>query len=174
MNDRSQQLRRRLADPVFTTDTWKRPRSQLSYYNEGGNKAVIYGLGNKGGAFIRKEDGLVGRNLSWGEKNRAVRGMFLEHAILVSDITVALELSCREKGVHLITEDQLQNVPQQPFQWRVKLEKGTLARGYPGWRLCLGIPGRDRHNRARLLFPRSRPGHHAGHPQITFADFNLP
>jgi hypothetical protein len=69
-----------------------------------------------------REHGLGFREISWGEKNRSVGRMFLEHALLVSDVMVTIELACRERGIRLVTEHELA-LPHQrpPFQWRVSL-----------------------------------------------------
>jgi hypothetical protein len=64
-----------------------------------------------------------------GEKNRSVGRFFLEHALLVSDVMVALELGCRQaSGVHLLTGNELpcKGEAYQPrsFKWNVKLPGG--------------------------------------------------
>ena len=84
---------------------------------------MVYGLGNKGGTLLKDELGAGFRKLSWGEKNRAVGRIFLEHALLVSDVMVALELACRGRGVRLLAEAELA-LPgkQQAFRWRVTLD----------------------------------------------------
>jgi hypothetical protein len=104
----------------------ERPRAQLQYYERGGSKTIAYGLGNKGGAWLRQEHGLAVRPDSWGEKNNVVGRVYLEHALLVSDVMVSLELTCRRRGdVKLLYEDQLGlPVEKQPFQWRVKIQNG--------------------------------------------------
>ena len=61
----------------------------------------------------------------WGEKNRAAGRRFLEHALLVSDVMVAIELACRRTGIRLLTDHELA-VPdkttgkRRPFWWQVK------------------------------------------------------
>ena len=73
---------------------------------------------------------LRGDIMRWGEKNRAPHRTFLEHAVLVSDIMVGLELSCRGDGRYrLLTEEDL-DLPQavcpngSTVRWRVKLPHG--------------------------------------------------
>lgn len=91
-------------------------------YHEGGSRHIVYGLGNKGGTLLQQECGVVHFRISWGEKNRAVGRIFLEHALLVSEVMATLELACRRRGIRLIRGDEL--IPQgQPstFRWRVKL-----------------------------------------------------
>ncbi len=87
---------------------------------------MVYGLGNKGGRLLKEEMGGVICRLSWGEKNRAIGRIFFEHALLVSDVMVALALACRKiAGVRLLTNDDLSLLdgvdrPRQ-FRWRVQV-----------------------------------------------------
>ena len=100
----------------------ERPRSQLDYYQQGGSREIVYGLGNKGATLLKEELGVTFRSVFWGEKNRAVGRIFLEHALLVSDVMVTIELACRERGIRLVTENEFA-LPDKhrPFQWRVNL-----------------------------------------------------
>jgi hypothetical protein len=98
----------------------ERPRAQLDYYHQGGSRHIVYGLGHKGGLLMRQELGDFFRPLSWGEKNRVVGRIFLEHALLVSEVMVGLELACRATpSVRLFWGDGMQE--SKPFNWRVKL-----------------------------------------------------
>lgn len=104
----------------------ERPRAQIQYYELGGSKSITYGLGNKGGALLRQELGIAVDSDSWNEKNHAIGRVFLEHALLVSDVMVSLELACRKRtGVRLLYDDEL-GLPleRRPFRWRVKLQNG--------------------------------------------------
>jgi len=104
----------------------ERPRAQIDRYHEGGSQYIIYGLGRKSQAFLKQEFNVDFREVSWGEKNRAVGRIFLEHAVLVSDVMVTIELACRKSGdVRLFYEDQLAlHSEREPFQWRVKTRGG--------------------------------------------------
>ena len=62
-------------------DIWNAHAPRSTYYHRHGPRHIIYGLGNKGGTYLHRELGVALPKLSWGEKNRAVRGMFLEHAL---------------------------------------------------------------------------------------------
>jgi hypothetical protein len=116
-----QQLLRRLK-LLYHQGYLERPRAQLDYYHQGGSRHIVYGLGNKGGKLMKEEFGIAVRPDSWGEKNRAVGRMFLEHALLVSDVMVALELACRRDGrIRLIRSDEMVS---EPVRWKVKLEGG--------------------------------------------------
>lgn len=91
---------------------------------------MVYGLGGKGAAVLKQETGLSFRELPWGEKNRSVGRIFLEHALLVSDVMVAIELSCRQNGrVRLLSDLEL--LPSalgskpQTFHWKVNVSKSV-------------------------------------------------
>lgn len=51
--------------------------------------------------------------------------MYLEHALLVSDVMVSLELACRQHGVRLLHEAELNLPVEAPLQWRVKIQDGA-------------------------------------------------
>jgi hypothetical protein len=105
----------------------ERPRAQIQFYERGGSKSIAYGLGNKGGVLLRRESGITVDSDSWSEKNHAIGRVFLEHALLVSDVMVALELACRKHGgVRLLYEDALdQPIQKHPLHWRVTIAGGT-------------------------------------------------
>ena len=120
----AQQLLRRL-HLLYHHGYLERPRAQIQYYERGGSKSIVYGLGNKGGALLEKL-GISVDPISWSEKNNAVGRVYLEHALLVSDVMVALELACQKHdGVKFIHEHEL-GLPwrRQPFGWRVKIQNG--------------------------------------------------
>jgi hypothetical protein len=125
MGGSSQHLLRRLK-LLYHHGYLERPRCQIDSYYRPGSRHIIYGLGNKSLAFLKQELNVDFREVSWGEKNRGVGRIFLEHAILVSDVMVSLELACQKHdGIRLLYEDQLAlRSEQQPFQWRVKTRSG--------------------------------------------------
>ena len=132
----SQQVLRRL-QRLYHHGYLERPRCQIDYY-QSGSRRMAYGLGNKGAAWLKRELPLPYHRLEWPKKNQ-VRRLFLEHALLVSDFTVALELACRHRqDIRLLTEDDL-NLPdaalsgRNPFRWRVNI---------PGGLACTVIPDR--------------------------------
>jgi DNA-binding Lrp family transcriptional regulator len=133
INDSPQQLLRRLK-LLYHHGYLERPRAQIEYYHRGGSRRIVYGLGNKGGTLLKQELGIAFRQVSWGEKNRSIGRIFLEHALLVSDVMVSLELACRQSGrVRLVSGDQLvlpktATGKSQPVRWRVKM-KGDLNLG---------------------------------------------
>ena len=113
-----QQLSRRL-QLLFHHGYLERPRAQLQYYERSGSQTIAYGLGNKSGSLLQLNPA------SQGEKNRAIGRMYLEHALLVSEVMVSLELACRHHGVRLLHEDELNLPATAPLQWRVKIQDGT-------------------------------------------------
>jgi DNA-binding Lrp family transcriptional regulator len=144
MDASSQHLLRRLK-LLYHHGFLERPRAQIDYYHQGGSRHIIYGLGNKSWTFLKQELGVAFREVSWGEKNRAVGRMFLEHALLVSDVMVAIELACRKHdGIRLLYEDQLAlHSERQPFQWRVKTRGGIKLGIIPDRVFALEYPDQN-------------------------------
>lgn len=115
-----QQVLRRL-QRLFHHGYLERPRCQIDYY-QSGSRRIAYGLGNKGAAWLKRELSLPFHQLDWKQKSRVGR-LFLEHALLVSDIMVAVELACRNrKDIQLLSANDLR-IPnmREPFQWNVDI-----------------------------------------------------
>jgi len=106
----------------------ERPRAQIDYFGKGGSKPVAHGLGNKGAALLRGLGNPVPHPSRAGPGSRSVGRLFLEHALLVSDIMVGLELACRRGG-------QATLIP--PAEFPIRATSAT-----PGWRVDL--PGHPR------------------------------
>jgi hypothetical protein len=91
---------------------------------------MVYGLGNKSRAFLKQEFGEAVSHLNWNDKNQSVGRIFLEHALLVSEVMVSIELACRERSdVRLITDQELRaesedKLVSASFHWTVKLHGG--------------------------------------------------
>ena len=126
----AQQILRRL-QPLYHHGYLDRPRSQIDYFHRGGSHQMVYGIGNKGGTLLRDESGLDLLELDWSQKNRGVGRLFLEHALLISDVMVSLEIACRRSGrVRLLADEDLP-LPEsarcrnEPLQWNVKLNGKT-------------------------------------------------
>src|ERR1051326_6215836 len=90
-----QQLLRRL-QLLFHHGYLDRPRSQLTYYHEGGSNSIVYGLGNKGAKFLA--DDTVERRLrfDWTDRNQSVKRFYLQHSLLISQVMVSLEKACAQ------------------------------------------------------------------------------
>ena len=108
----------------------ERPRAQIEYFQPGGSRAFAYGLADRGAELLRLTENHSPRALEWSVKNRAVKSLFLEHALLVSDVMVSLELACRQHGgMRFLNSDELP-LPAatrsrlEPFRWKVSLNGG--------------------------------------------------
>lgn len=96
-----------------------RPRCQIDPY-QSGSQPMVYGLGNKGAAWIKHNLSLSYHQLDWKRKNH-IGKIFLEHTLLTAEIMVALELACRQHpDIRLLTTADLNlSKMREPFQWRV-------------------------------------------------------
>jgi DNA-binding Lrp family transcriptional regulator len=120
-----QQIVRRL-QMLYHSGYLERPRAQLNYYHKPGSREIVYGLGDKGAALLSKEENIASRELHWSEKNRSVERPYLEHALMVSDVMVALELACRRANVRFLTEaDLLVRKKEEGFRWRVNIDSNV-------------------------------------------------
>jgi hypothetical protein len=148
-----QQLLRRL-QMLYHHGYLERPRAQLQYYERGGSRSIAYGLGNKGGSLLKNEFGVAVRSDSWGEKNHAIGRVYLEHALLVSDVMLAIELACRKHGgIRLLYEDEL-GLPlkRQPLGWRVKIQNGLRLGVIPDRVFALEFPDASGQNQRVYFF----------------------
>lgn len=135
----------------------ERPRAQIDYYHQGGSRHIVYGLGDKGAAVLGRHIGVPAPCTRSGEKNRAVGRVHLEHALLVSDIMVALDLACRKDGqVRLLAGEDLPlrgdpGLPRLPLGWNVAVN-GNLNLGIaPDRAFALEYPG-EADDRERAFF----------------------
>lgn len=129
----------------------ERPRAQLDYYHKSGSRPIAYGMGNKGGILMRHELGDSFRPLFWGEKNRAVGRIFLEHALLVSEVLVALEMACRNSpSAHLLWGGKLNG--GKPFHWKAKLNSQRLLGIVPDRAFVLEFVDTDGKHQRVLYF----------------------
>ena len=119
-----QQVLRRL-QKLYHHGYVERPTCQLDYYQRPGSRSIAYGLANRGAAHLRRVDNTPFSRLDWTSQNRAVKRLFLEHALMVSDIMVALEIACRKRGdLRLLIEHEIPlpestNRERDPFRWTV-------------------------------------------------------
>ena len=121
-----QQMLRRLK-LLFHHGYLERPRAQLVRRSGGGTATMVYGLGRKGGVMLRQQFGLTVNAYSWNERNHVVGRVYLDHALCVADVMLALELACRAHGgVQLRYDDELAlPMEKQPFQWQVTVGRST-------------------------------------------------
>jgi DNA-binding Lrp family transcriptional regulator len=123
-----QQVLRRL-QLLYHHGFLERPRIQIEYYHQGGSRQIVYGLGKRSASLLKQEPGADVRYFQVGGKNDPPHRFFFEHALLVSDIMVALELACRKaEGVRLLSGDELP-LPggvHRKLKWKVKLNNRVL------------------------------------------------
>lgn len=106
----------------------ERPLAQIDYYHRGGgSQEMVYGLASRGAGRLRRDLNIPFSRMDWSGKNKRAGRLFLEHALMVSDIMVALELACRTTpGVRFITRDELAlpaavQKTREPFHWHVNV-----------------------------------------------------
>jgi hypothetical protein len=151
-----QQLLRRLK-LLYHHGFLERPRAQLDYYHKGGSSHMVYGLGNKCAALLRRDFVLGSRQVRWGEKNRATGRVYLEHALLVSDVMVAIELACRSRGIRLLTNHELAFVDntigkRRPFRWQVKISNRLKLGVIPDYVFALDFKDQAGANNRAFFF----------------------
>lgn len=119
-----QQILRRL-QLLFHHGYLERPICQLDYYRKGGSRSIVYGLASSGAAFLRRVDNIPFSKIDWSGKNQSVKRVFLDHALMVSDIMVALELACNKRDdIRLLVASEIP-LPEtsrkmhDPFRWTV-------------------------------------------------------
>ncbi len=128
LNASAQQVIRRL-QLLYHHSYLERPRTQITYY-ECGSRPMVYGLGRKGAALLRREQGAF-HGFDWSEKNHSVTRLFFEHALLISDVMVSLEIACRKSGRMRLFVGQDLPLPEkirshrQPFKWNVALRNNA-------------------------------------------------
>jgi hypothetical protein len=152
----AQQILRRL-QLLYHHGFLERPEAQLfNHYYKQGCQSFVYGLGNKAAPLLGLGQDQVCR-VRLAEKNTSVRHEYLEHALLVSDVMVALEIACRQSGrASLIYEDDFE-LPAQipackpPARWRVNLENGMELGVIPDCIFALQFTDRNG-TAARTLF----------------------
>jgi len=131
LGGRPQQMLRRL-QLLYHHGYLERPHRQLEYFHRGGSRHMVYGLGNKSSTVLK---GYVpdADTFRFNEKNTAVGRIFLDHALLVSDVMVAIELACRKTDhVRLVYGEDLKlpkrlQAQSQPFRWKVKINGKRLS-----------------------------------------------
>ncbi|MEO7700167.1 MAG: replication-relaxation family protein, partial [Opitutus sp.] len=121
-----QQVLRRL-QKLYHHGYVERPLCQLDYYQRAGSRSIAYGLASRGAAHLRRVDNTPFSRLDWTSRNRAIKRLFLEHALMVSDIMVALEIACRKRSdVRLLIEHEIPlpestRALRDPFRWTVNV-----------------------------------------------------
>jgi len=102
----------------------ERPRCQIDYYHQGGSRELVYGLTAQGGNQLAQTADFPIRWTGSGE----VKRLYLEHALLVSEVAVAME-SAKNETVRFLHEHDLPATRRQgqirpPFVWGVDVSPG--------------------------------------------------
>jgi hypothetical protein len=151
-----QRILRRLQS-LFHADYLSRPLEQIRPYKTGSDP-MVYGIGNKGAELLAKEYQIPRGKINWTRKNKEVKQIYLDHALLVANFMVCLEMACRgRKDVQLIeyhadkTDDRYENI--DPVEgWRVKAELKT-ENGVKKYQISI-VPDKI----FLLYFPNDPPG----------------
>lgn len=105
----------------------ERPMAQIDYYQRGGSKEMVYGLASRGAGRLRRDLNLPFYRMDWNRKNLRAGRLFLEHALMISDVMVAVELGCRKhSGIRFLSRDDIP-LPshaaktREPFHWHVNV-----------------------------------------------------
>jgi len=159
-----QNLLRRLA-LLFQHRYLDRPRAQLEYFQPNQNSSLVYGLGNAGADLLAERFALPRQKIDWRAKNQAVKRLFLQHSLLISDTRIKIEAACRvTRDTRLIEgESILDSCPiaarqkENPFRWNVRCF-------YEGTPLSLGIDPDD------VFGLEFHGGHHGRGPAFFFLE----
>lgn len=79
-----------------------RPRAQIEYYRAG-SAPMVYAIGNTAVPILESEFGISRRQVDWTAKNRAANRFFIQHALSVADVLVALEIACANSSQRPVT-----------------------------------------------------------------------
>jgi DNA-binding Lrp family transcriptional regulator len=105
----------------------ERPAAQIDYYHRGGSQEMVYGLASRGAGRLRRDLDMPFSRMGWSGKNQRAGRLFLEHALMVSDIMVTLELACRKTpGIRFLTGEDIAlpaavQKAREPFHWHVNV-----------------------------------------------------
>ena len=80
--------------------------------------------------------GLALAQAGWGENNRSIGRIFLEHTLLVSDVMVSLELACRKSGYVSSNVDSRTRSCYQHRRVALRCRRTTRSRDRSSSRRC--------------------------------------
>ncbi|MGK0190602.1 MAG: hypothetical protein ACI9R3_006432 [Verrucomicrobiales bacterium] len=89
-----QQILRRL-QLLYHNGYLERPRAQIDTYYRGGSRPIVYGLGSKGAALLRRKGIFTFDRMSWTSANRSAGRLFLDHTLMVADVIVGIRSECQ-------------------------------------------------------------------------------
>lgn len=142
-----QQIVRRL-QPLYHHGYLQRPRCQIDYY-QAGSRPIAYGLGHKGVALLKREFPPEQRVTGQHGASRVQR-LFLEHALMVSDFLVSIEVACRrQRDVRFITAEDI-NKGTGLLRWEVSLGQGLSCGLIPD--AVFGLESTDKAGKRQTSF----------------------
>ena len=106
-----------------------RPRCQIDFFHEGGSRPMAYCLASKGAALMRREEDMPFNRMVWSKSGRPVGRIFLEHALMISEILVGVINSCEgsARRVRYCSAEELAPLPNRTtneagaFRWSIQL-----------------------------------------------------
>jgi len=128
----SQQNLLRCLRVLFDHGFLDRPHAQLAHLPISGPRPMVYGLGRRGAATLRKLGYQLPKGTDWTERNKRAGAVYIEHTLEVAAFMASLEVGARNRpDIHVLWEnDILRAAPErtraarEPLRWSVpKLEK---------------------------------------------------
>ena len=102
-----------------------RPRCQIDYFHKGGSRPMVYGLGSRGVAMLRREYDIPFSKMVWGRGGSDVGRVFLDHASMVAEVMISIEKTCEQTTgtVKYISSDALAlgSKSRDAFRWTAKV-----------------------------------------------------
>jgi hypothetical protein len=106
---------------LFHAGYLDRPRVQLDYYARAGSSPMVYGLGDRSHALAAEC-----ADLKWVTKHHDVKRPYIEHALSVADVMVALEIAARAReDLEFVAAEQLLSLkprPDQSHPWKLSAD----------------------------------------------------
>lgn len=110
-----------------------RPKAQLNWF---GNHPIVYALGNEGARLLSQRFDVPLPSVDWTTKNREVKGLFLEHTLMVSSFMVQVRLACRQvDGIEFIGPGEIidrrlkpPSLVDKPLSWKVDVQQQNKGR----------------------------------------------
>jgi hypothetical protein len=110
----------------FDAGLLHRPMAQVATLPLTGPRPMIYGLTTKGARLLRDHGHQIDADIDWTERSKRGGVNFLNHTVSIANFLVNLQLSCRQTGVEIISENEiLAEAPlatqraREPLRWVV-------------------------------------------------------
>jgi len=92
---------------LFHSGYLDRPKAQLQKLE---NKPLVYGIGNEGARLLSEELDLELSTIDWTSKNREVKGLFIDHTLMVAEFILTVRRACEKlDGVEFISPQEIIN-----------------------------------------------------------------